>query len=102
MIADLFGILGTAGFLLSELRQFWKLIKFKKITHQFHKEKTAKVLLKEGVKGISLMHYELKIFAASCTILCFALTNLLASALVVAIQLFFVIWISYMVWSWRK
>lgn len=99
MIADILGILGTVGFLLSELRQFWKLITLKK---DFYYKREKHTLLKQYVKGISLTHYKLKIFAAICTIGCFALTRLYASALVVAVQLFFISWISLMVWSWRK
>jgi hypothetical protein len=85
-------------FLLSELKQFWKLYKLKnQFTITFRKR-----MMKQRTKGISLTHYKLKIFAAICTIGCFALTKLYASALVVTVQLFFVSWISLMVWSWRQ
>jgi hypothetical protein len=83
-IADVFGIVGTACFLLAEIKQLYKL------------------LTSESVAGVSLTHYKFKLFAAVNTSIAFALTGLWCSFAVLTLQTVTINWGMWIVLKKRR
>lgn len=84
MIIDLLFTIGTIGFTIGDIVQFIKIY----LTHK--------------TSGISLRHYLIKIFALSCMIIGFTLSNLHLSLSINIIDLLLTFGIVYMLFKYRK
>lgn len=71
MIADILFAIGTVGFVLSDLKQVWKLFK-----HPHY-----------STQAFSKTHFEFKLFSLGCVITGYALTNLPIALSVAILQL---------------
>lgn len=81
-IADIFGMAGMGFFLYAEIRQLIKILKTKKCT------------------GISLSAYKNKTIACACTLVCFGLSGLWGSFLVILAEA--IVIIPTMRFLWRE
>lgn len=83
-IADIAGMCGMGFFLIATIKQLHKIKK----THH--------------TTAISATHYKLKIIAIFCSLICFALTGLLLSLMVVSAELIVTLLIIYFLNKYRK
>ena len=84
MVADLAGTVGMLLFLVSELRQFYKIKKTGKLT------------------GLSYHAYTSKLIAVMSTGICFAMTRLYLSLIVITLEGIVIIPVLYWLWKYRK
>ena len=83
-LADIFGFFGMSFFLMATIKQLHKII----TTHH--------------TTAISKSHYQLKIIAILSSLICFALTGLVLSVIVVGIELIVTLVILYLLINYRK
>ena len=84
MIADIAGMIGMGFFLTATIRQYLKISR----THY--------------TLAISLTHYKMKILAILCSLICFGLTKLMFSFIVVFGELIVTIGIICLIKRYRK
>lgn len=84
LIADVAGTIGMLLFLMAELRQFYKIKKTGKLT------------------GLSYHAYASKLVAVVSTGICFAMTRLYFSLLVITLEGIVIIPVLYWLWKYRK